>query len=786
MSTTHLLTHLQNAQSTVPLPTLLAALSHHLSVDTPTPTTLSAAAISSPFFLVQPETRDKLQGLLDAFRHAVHLKHEVLIKAEKEGWGITRALFSKSIQWGLSDWIQEALQGVQGGRAVLRLACCSGLLLGAKGAKGVNVDVDKVEDEIVVALAEVLDAYAHSNRASEWEKEFRPREYEIPLALALILASQSVPLLPLIKLKALPLSFLAHLLTSTICSAFHDGTFLESSDQILSKGPIHVLPTSPLAERVKAMSSSPIMAAIASLSKLTAVVLGALINSSAESLLEAAEVLDAFRWIAVNVERDWKTSPFASVRNEDEIAFDTRDLSQSIWLLLKTLLFSTIMVADGVLASAIFVRPKNRSTRVPIIPQILAQSTLQTLFHISFVVSQLGGVTATATGDDQGFKELRRVFYLAIDVLSSDIHSNNIGDDVNNICEDFIEVNSSQTPSTMQSFDQAKTAYVLACMEQLVPQLGVRCLRDYVWSLCLPYLTDSSHRETFESAHSVVLAIFASHAQQQQSGLPPRIELPETPNHLEANAISKPKDDRLKDARDYQVPGTPVTRNPTPDKETYDSANFVQQTIPFYTQCLIENSGDNKLSTPQLRLAYAALVQAASASATTFGTTPDGSFSLAWYCVESLLDMIRKLTPAERGTGIGKNVLNEAQLHRLHLTLISTVASLPLPLMVRALEEIRYIITAQTQSDGDVPGVGGSVEAETKKELVKALFTEILEGVGDREKEAAMRWWYTNRQKMVWGVGDNTITYAEGKGMEKMEVAGEEDSQTATGIVSRL
>lgn len=115
---------------------------------------------------------------------------------------------------------------------------------------------------------------------------------------------------------------------------------------------------------------------------------------------------------------------------------DTRELSRSIWLLLKTLLFSTIMVADGVLASAVFVRPQHRDSAVN--PQTLAQSTLQTLFHISFVVSQLGGVTATATGSDQGFKELRRVFYLAIDVLSSESSSDGARHDVSKVCEDFV------------------------------------------------------------------------------------------------------------------------------------------------------------------------------------------------------------------------------------------------------------------------------------------------------------------------------------------------------------
>jgi len=36
-----------------------------------------------------------------------------------------------------------------------------------------------------------------------------------------------------------------------------------------------------------------------------------------------------------------------------------------------------------------------------------------------------------------------------------------------------------------------------------------------------------------------------------------------------------------------------------------------------------------------------------------------------------------------------------------------------------------------------------------KKELLEALFSEILEKIGDCEKEAAMKWWYTYRPVLV-------------------------------------
>ena len=60
--------------------------------------------------------------------------------------------------------------------------------------------------------------------------------------------------------------------------------------------------------------------------------------------------------------------------------------------------------------------------------------------------------------------------------------------------------------------------------------------------------------------------------------------------------------------------------------------------------------------------------------------------------------------------------------------------------MIRVLDEIRNNIVA----------VG---EQGERKELIDALFAEILENVGDREKEVSMRWWYTNRL-ILWQTDD--------------------------------
>ncbi|KAG6819776.1 hypothetical protein H0H93_008783 [Arthromyces matolae] len=714
MSTSLLLTHLQNQNTHVPLETLIGALAHHLSVDLPTPTSLTAAAVSSPYFNAYSPTNERLQGLVTAFRHAVHLKHRSLGKKAEDGWSLSRAVFSKGVDGNLRDWFRAVTRGLQGGPAMIRLACCTGLLLGAHGLSPPFSGCNKVEDEAIIGLAEFLDDL--NPPAGDWEKEFRPQYKDHLLPLALILASQSLPLIPKVKLKALPLSTLASFLTSTITRTFHEGGFLGTEP-----------------ETVKTMSTSPEMNSLAGLSRLTALTLGLLIETSPGGIDDAYSTLQNYQTIASRVERDWKSSEFASILSEDELGADAKESYKSVWLILKSLLFSILMVSDGILGAIVYVDPaaaasSSNTSRITI--DTLAKSILQTLFLLSFVVSQFGGVTATAVGDEPGFVELRKVFYLALDVLSSQEPS---GDQEGfsrafHPCERFVKDMVSELgvdtfvpgdgdtrrSSTLQ---QAKTAYTLACIEQLVPYLGIHSVED-VWSLCSCYLSDPSHRETYESAHSVMLAIFSSHAQHSQSN-----------DHLPVNAGHLTKDSESKNSS-----------RTSSQIASQDIASFVHRITPYYAQCLIENSQEGRLGTAQLRLAYSVLVKSASIS----GSIAEPN-SVGWYCITLILDRIRDLN--SKGTVLNGPVTNalDQRLHRLHLTLISTVSSLPLTLMIRALEEIRSMIMKRRQSDSGVESVVVEEERRRQKELVDALFMEISEKVGDQEKEAAMRWWYANR-----------------------------------------
>ena len=145
------------------------------------------------------------------------------------------------------------------------------------------------------------------------------------------------------------------------------------------------------------------------------------------------------------------------------------------------------------------------------------------------------------------------------------------------------------------------------------------------------------------------------------------------------------------------------------------------------------------------------------------------------------------------------------RVHRLRLVLISMVSSLPLLLMSRVLEEIRIILLTTTAAapqpaDSDEES---AAEGRRRKELVEALFAEFLEGVGDREKEAAIRWWYQHRPMLISGreeekgeeEGKGTVVGSWIKGVKKdlkdavNEELGRESRSDAArdqGVVSRL
>ena len=130
----------------------------------------------------------------------------------------------------------------------------------------------------------------------------------------------------------------------------------------------------------------------------------------------------------------------------------------------------------------------------------LALSTLRTLSHLSFVITKFGGVTSTSS---DGFAELKRVFYSALDVLSADVEASEnfvkasslhgwstwiLRHDTFTDLSIQVEASSSTGERPMDPLTRARQAFNLACVEQLVPLLSLDTIEHCVFPLCLPYV----------------------------------------------------------------------------------------------------------------------------------------------------------------------------------------------------------------------------------------------------------------------------------------------------------
>ncbi|KAF9019185.1 hypothetical protein BDZ89DRAFT_1073211 [Hymenopellis radicata] len=504
----NLLAHLQQPTSSVGLETIQGALSHHLAHLSPLPTPLAASAVSAPLFLSHPLTLAKLDTLSTAFRHAVHIKYDLLTKDAEES-SLTKALFTRGPRTRLGQWVGALINGLQGGQPIMRLACSTGILMGMNDFEKLRAQKGPAENEVVLSLAEVMDLFRSfqlsSASSSEWEKEFQPMGDHDLLSAALILSSQSLPLVVEDKLKALPLDILGRLLTSTISSAFTSGTFL----------------TSP-----SALVKLPLLASVAPLSKLSSLTHSVLLDSRPrDGLVTSQETLSSLEAICAQVEMDWNR-------------VSTPADAQRTWLVLKTLLFSTIMISESVLSAAIYVTP---------CPAPLGLTALRALGHLSFVIQQFGGITPSSN-----FVELKKAVYLALDVVAGSTRAGEAEDFVSGLL---------RAQSKAPKDDLAKKAFILACAEQLVPVL--KDPRD-VFALCEGHLNSPEHRETYESAHSVVLAVLSRE----------------------------------------------------------DMDGWVSKMVPWYSACLVENSAENGLDTVQLRLAFQTLVKSACRQENAIGWFP--------------------------------------------------------------------------------------------------------------------------------------------------------------------
>ncbi|KAH8114641.1 hypothetical protein DFH11DRAFT_1508769 [Phellopilus nigrolimitatus] len=727
----NLLSHLRQATSTLSFETIQAAICHYLvhhPTTQPTPTPLTASVAASPLW--HPLMLNTALALDSTFGNAAQLKWTGLAK-EKRG------LFDGSASGEFARWTRGVLAGTKGGDVLMSLVVSGGLLKGLgelESLKKAQPLAREVEEMVVLAFAEVTGSSSPA-QTDLWASEFKKKEADenSRMDLALLLAANYFTYVSTDSLSALKL-LLTLLCLEKVQETFQNGSFLHGAPLSVSTsatGIVSLSPESPLWTNVDAVFSSASFSCIGPLCKLLSRII-ALLSDTSMRIKRRKDTWDllfnianALYSMASRVEKDWRANLFAGVQHEEQIDPKICELTEKMWTILKTQFFSVLMLQQAVLDVIMFLHsPSTSSSRsFSVSPASrLAETILQTLYLLSFVIASFGGVTVgqgNNADNGRGFPELRKTFYVAIDVLSADAHASEV------FVRGLIRaVDSNRGRSSHIPLGHplmiAERAFVLACVEQFVPVLSDVCIEEDVLPLCEPHLGDPSHRETFESAHSVMLSIFAAHA--------------------EKGAVS---------VHNVDVKGKGVDR-----REGFVGLDLSRRLVPGYIKLLLQNAEEGKLTTPQFRLAYAALVRSAStgrsprfptiSSSSSYakrsdwrwGTNedlsrePSGNQALAWLCVEELTNAIAARCTSKQEANPARDDRNTAERMRLSLALISLVSNVGLALLPRLLQEVQRVIDGQA-------GV------RRRRVLIESVFEEIMERVGDGEKEYVMRWWYT-------------------------------------------
>lgn len=111
-------------------------------------------------------------------------------------------------------------------------------------------------------------------------------------------------------------------------------------------------------------------------------------------------------------------------------------------------------------------------------------------------------------------------------------------------------------------------------------------------------------------------------------------------------------------------------------------------------------------------MAFRSTVACAACAAPT--SSEDGA--LAWYAISTLLAASQEAEPEQK--------------LKLHHMLMSTISVLPLGgLLERVLDEISRVLKSQGE--------------HSRKELVQTLYPDIVERVGNAERETVLKWWFS-------------------------------------------
>ncbi|GAA5981779.1 hypothetical protein JCM10908_004606 [Rhodotorula pacifica] len=335
-------------------------------------------------------------------------------------------------------------------------------------------------------------------------------------AAAAWLAAQTIPFVQIEAFaKDWPAAALLDFLASACSAAFADGYALSdpslAADLTETPDGLSWPKTSPSYTSINALVQSPIFVALGSLSRAlgraleaTALQAGSTDHAVSSPALPAIHRFSTHLLATTSrLAQGWAATAWSDIDDESRLAPETREATAP-WTLLKTLLFAQTLIYSSLLE---VVKASNSAQDGPTtVQRSLATEAVRALSKTYFVALKFG---------QAGFPAWRAVLAGLVDVVSAPLPAEAARPNGGSPAEELVrslEGPRAATPDRLhrRAVDRAEVTFWMNTAEQVMSQLGNDYIEKQVLPRCRPYLDDATYRDTFEAAHSVVLAVFAA------------------------------------------------------------------------------------------------------------------------------------------------------------------------------------------------------------------------------------------------------------------------------------
>ncbi|BGP39922.1 hypothetical protein JCM10450v2_003899 [Rhodotorula kratochvilovae] len=431
------------------------------------------------------------------------------------GWSARRALhtFLREVYAGLwaDPTASPALVAGEGGvDPLVRLTLASGVLAALQEWK-------RRKEKLWVGGASGLDrAEKEAGRAwTEWCEAKTPAGDADLERLPAWLAAQTVPFVRPETLAAdWPAPALLTRLTDAFSAAFARGYAFSdpplAADLTQTAEGLEWTVPSPSHSHISALVQQPLFVALGPLSRAigraleaTALTARSRNNATAQSSLSAIHFLSTtLLAVASCLSTGWAATPWSDHLDESSLSPPTRTQTAP-WTLLKSLLFAQTLIYSSLL-DVVSASPGSSSPDTPptALQRTLASTGVRALAKTYFVALRFG---------QSGFQAWRAVLAGLVEVVAAPLPEG--AESASSPSPAEALVRSLQPPTAGphdRAVERAEATFWMNAAEQVMRALGDEYVERVVLRGCRPYLDDATYRDSFEAAHSVVLAVLAT------------------------------------------------------------------------------------------------------------------------------------------------------------------------------------------------------------------------------------------------------------------------------------